>query len=120
MPEVNYKEIGEKLIGLEGVTSVAFFYDGLPVETIGELSDHEHISAMSEEMVRSGIKIAKELGIGDFEMLVLDSKNNKLLFFSFGEVAAVILTDPKQAPNLTELELKIRLECLKIKRDYGL
>ncbi len=119
MVEVDYKEIGEKLLNLDGVTSVAFFYDGLPVETIGELSDHEHISAMSEEMVRSGIKIAKELGIGDFEMLILETKNNKLLFFSFGDAAAVILIDPTSTLNLTELELRIRLEFLKIKRDYG-
>jgi predicted regulator of Ras-like GTPase activity (Roadblock/LC7/MglB family) len=80
-----------KIISQPGVIAVSAFFEGFPVQSIGE-ADFEHVAASAEDFMRAGTKIAQEMKIGDLNQLILETAQNKFIIAPCGDLYLCILT----------------------------
>ncbi|HEX3001386.1 MAG TPA: roadblock/LC7 domain-containing protein [Methanoregula sp.] len=80
-----------KLRNQPGVIAVSAFFEGFPVQSVGE-EDFEHVAALAEDFLRAGSKVACEMGIGSVDQLILETSRNKCIIAPCGDLSICVLT----------------------------
>lgn len=81
--DIDFRECILRVKKVEGVEDCIVFKDGMPIESQSENS--EHISAVAEDLTRTGLKLAEELGIGKPKDIILETPEKKLLIYPVGD-----------------------------------
>jgi len=81
----------KKIVSLPGVIAVSAFFEGFPVQSIGD-ADFEHVAALAEDLMRAGLKIAQEMKIGVPDQLILETTDNKLIIAPCGDLNLCVFT----------------------------
>lgn len=95
----------KKIINQPGVIAVSAFFEGFPVQSIGE-EDFEHVAASAEDFWRAGLKIAQEMKIGSLDQLILETAQNKFIIAPCGDLYLCILTTADAQLGLIRVVLK--------------
>ena len=88
-----------------GVVGVSAFYEGFPVISIGE-GDFEQVAAISEDLLRAGVRIASDLQIGDLEQVILETPEGKLIIAPYGDLFLCVHTAADAHLGLIRLAIK--------------
>ena len=80
-----------KIQSQPGVIAVSAFFEGFPVQSVGD-GDFEHVAASAEDFMRAGTKIARDMGIGTVDQLILETSGNKCIIAPCGDLSLCILT----------------------------
>jgi predicted regulator of Ras-like GTPase activity (Roadblock/LC7/MglB family) len=94
-----------KIISQPGVIAVSAFFEGFPVQSIGD-EDFEHVAASAEDFWRAGLKIAQEMKIGSLDQLILETAQNKFIIAPCGDLYLCILTTADAQLGLIRVVLK--------------
>ena len=100
-----YDRILSLITSLPGVTAGAFVADGLPVFQQGK-ADFEHIAAATEDMVRTGARIADELQFGPSEQIIIETPGYKVIIAPVSDMFLCVLANAEA--NLGLIRLNIR------------
>ena len=103
--KAEYDHILSLMASLPGVVAAAFVADGLPVFQQGK-TDFEHISAATEDMVRTGARIAGELQLGTAEQIIIETQNYKVIIAPVSDMFLCVLA--RGETNLGLIRLNIR------------
>ncbi|HNX17627.1 MAG TPA: roadblock/LC7 domain-containing protein [Methanoregula sp.] len=79
-----------KIIRQPGVIAVSAFYEGFPVQSLGN-ADFEHIAARAEDLLRAGTRIAQDMNIGRLDQLILETEVNKIIIAPCGDLFLCII-----------------------------
>jgi predicted regulator of Ras-like GTPase activity (Roadblock/LC7/MglB family) len=93
-----------RLVSQHGVIAVSVFFEGFPVQSIGE-GDFEQVAAMAEDFLRAGKKMAGNLRMGVLDQIILESDQRKCIIAPYGDLYLCLLTDT--AVNLGLIRLAI-------------
>ncbi len=104
--ELSYDVVLSTVTQLPGVVAAALVQDGLPIYQQGQQVDFEHIAVATEDMVRSGTKIATELQLGSAEQIILETPYNKVVIAPIADMFLCVLTAADA--NLGLIRLSIR------------
>ena len=91
---------------LPGIIAAALVADGLPVYQQGEQVDFEHIAVATEDMIRSGIRIATELQLGITDEIILETPSNKVVIAPVNDMFLCVLTTADTNLGLVRLSIK--------------
>ena len=80
-----------KIISQPGVVAVSAFYEGFPVQSLGE-GDFEHVAARAEDLLRAGTRIAQDMNLGKPNQLILETADNKFIIAPCGDLFICIIT----------------------------
>jgi predicted regulator of Ras-like GTPase activity (Roadblock/LC7/MglB family) len=80
-----------KILSLPGVIAVSVFFEGFPVQSLGE-GDFEHVAVLAEDLLRAGIKITREMDIGNPEQIILETNIHKILIAPCGDLFLCVVT----------------------------
>jgi len=94
-----------KIIVQPGVIAVSAFFEGFPVQSIGD-ADFEHVAASAEDFWRAGMKIAQEMKIGNLDQLILETAQNKFIIAPCGDLYLCIFTTAEAQLGLIRVVLK--------------
>jgi predicted regulator of Ras-like GTPase activity (Roadblock/LC7/MglB family) len=94
-----------KIISQPGVIAVSAFFEGFPVQSIGD-ADFEHVAASAEDFWRAGMKIAQEMRIGNLDQLILETAQNKFIIAPCGDLYLCIFTTAEAQLGLIRVVLK--------------
>jgi predicted regulator of Ras-like GTPase activity (Roadblock/LC7/MglB family) len=94
-----------KIISQPGVIAVSAFFEGFPVQSIGD-ADFEHVAASAEDFWRAGLKIAQEMKIGNLDQLILETAQNKFIIAPCGDLYLCIFTTAEAQLGLIRVVLK--------------
>jgi len=75
----------KKMLSLYGIVAISTFYEGFAVQSLGD-ADFEHVAALAEDLLRAGIKIIREMKIGDLNQLILETGTNKIIIAPCGDL----------------------------------
>jgi predicted regulator of Ras-like GTPase activity (Roadblock/LC7/MglB family) len=103
--KAEYDHILSLMASLPGVVAVAFVADGLPVFQEGK-TDFEHIAAATEDMVRTGARIAGELQLGNAEQIIIETQGYKVIIAPVSDMFLCVLA--RAETNLGLIRLNIR------------
>jgi predicted regulator of Ras-like GTPase activity (Roadblock/LC7/MglB family) len=95
----------KKIKNLTGVIAVSAFFEGFPIQCIGD-ADFEHVAASAEDLMRAGIKIAKDLKIGSLDQMILETDENKFIIAPCGDLFVCIFTTADAHLGLIRVVLK--------------
>jgi predicted regulator of Ras-like GTPase activity (Roadblock/LC7/MglB family) len=95
----------KKIKNLTGVIAVSAFFEGFPIQCIGD-ADFEHVAASAEDLMRAGAKIAKDLKIGSLDQLILETDENKFIIAPCGDLFVCIYTTADAHLGLIRVVLK--------------
>jgi predicted regulator of Ras-like GTPase activity (Roadblock/LC7/MglB family) len=95
----------KKLKNLAGVIAVSTFYDGLPIQCIGE-ADFEHTAASAEDLMRQATKITRDLKIGALDQIILETDDNKFIIAPCGDLHLCVFTTADAHLGLIRVVLK--------------
>jgi len=99
-----------KIISQPGVIAVSAFYEGFPVQSLGE-GDFEHVAARAEDLLRAGTKLAQDMNLGQPDQLILETAENKFIIAPCGDLFLCIITSADAQLGLMRVLLKsIQLE----------
>jgi predicted regulator of Ras-like GTPase activity (Roadblock/LC7/MglB family) len=80
-----------KIISQPGVIAVSAFYEGFPVQSLGE-GDFEHVAARAEDFLRAGTRLAQDMNLGKPDQLILETAANKFIIAPCGDLFLCIIT----------------------------
>lgn len=103
--KAEYDHILSLITSLPGVAAAAFVADGLPVFQQGK-ADFEHIAAATEDMVRTGARIAGELQLGVAEQIIIETPGYKVIIAPVSDMFLCVLA--RGETNLGLIRLNIR------------
>jgi predicted regulator of Ras-like GTPase activity (Roadblock/LC7/MglB family) len=103
--KAEYDHILSLITSLPGVAAAAFVADGLPVFQLGK-ADFEHIAAATEDMVRTGARIAGELQLGMAEQIIIETPGYKVIIAPVSDMFLCVLA--RGETNLGLIRLNIR------------
>ncbi|HTY91963.1 MAG TPA: roadblock/LC7 domain-containing protein [Methanocella sp.] len=103
---IPYDVLLATVIQLPGVIAAALVVDGLPIYQQGQNTDFEHIAVATEDMVRSGTKIATELQLGSAEQIILESPSNKVIIAPINDMFLCVLTSSDTNLGLVRLSIR--------------
>ena len=103
--KAEYDHILSLITSLPGVAAAAFVADGLPVFQQGK-ADFEHIAAATEDMVRTGGRIAGELQLGAAEQIIIETPAYKVIIAPVSDMFLCVLA--RGETNLGLIRLNIR------------
>jgi predicted regulator of Ras-like GTPase activity (Roadblock/LC7/MglB family) len=103
--KAEYDHILSLITSLPGVAAAAFVADGLPVFQQGK-ADFEHIAAATEDMVRTGGRIAGELQLGAAEQIIIETPGYKVIIAPVNDMFLCVLA--RGETNLGLIRLNIR------------
>ena len=103
--KAEYDHILSLVTSLPGVAAAAFVADGLPVFQQGN-ADFEHIAAATEDMVRTGGRIAGELQLGAAEQIIIETPGYKVIIAPVSDMFLCVLA--RRETNLGLIRLNIR------------
>jgi predicted regulator of Ras-like GTPase activity (Roadblock/LC7/MglB family) len=95
----------EKLKNLTGVIAVSTFFDGFPIQCIGD-ADFDHTAASAEDLMRQGTKITQELKIGSLDQIILETNDNKFIIAPCGDLHVCVFTTADAHLGLIRVVLK--------------
>jgi predicted regulator of Ras-like GTPase activity (Roadblock/LC7/MglB family) len=95
----------KKIKNLTGVIAVSAFFEGFPIQCIGD-ADFEHVAASAEDLMRAGTKIAKDLKIGELDQMILETDENKFIIAPCGDLFVCIFTTADAHLGLIRVVLK--------------
>ena len=81
----------KKILSLPGVIAVSAFFEGFPVQSIGD-ADFEHVAASAEDFTRAGTRIAQEMNIGYLDQLILETPSNKFIIAPCADLFLCVFT----------------------------
>ena len=94
-----------KIISQHGVIAVSAFFEGFPVQSIGD-ADFEHVAALAEDLMRAGAKIAQEMNLGNLDQLILETAENKFIIAPCGDLFLCVFTTSDAQLGLIRVVLK--------------
>ncbi|MDO9326913.1 MAG: roadblock/LC7 domain-containing protein [Methanoregula sp.] len=94
-----------KIVSQPGVIAVSAFFEGFPVQSIGD-ADFEHVAALAEDLMRAGAKIAQEMKVGDLDQLILETGQNKFIIVPCGDLFLCVFTTSDAPLGLIRVVLK--------------
>jgi predicted regulator of Ras-like GTPase activity (Roadblock/LC7/MglB family) len=94
-----------KILSQPGVIAVSAFFEGFPVQSMGE-ADFEHVAASAEDFMRAGLKISQEMKTGNLDQLILETANNKFIIAPCGDLYLCIFTTAEAQLGLIRVVLK--------------
>jgi predicted regulator of Ras-like GTPase activity (Roadblock/LC7/MglB family) len=103
--KAEYDRILSLLTSLPGVMAAALVADGLPVFQHGD-ADFEHIAAATEDIIRAGSRITRELQLGATDEIILETPGYKAIIAPVSDMFLCVLT--KGEANLGLIRLNIR------------
>jgi predicted regulator of Ras-like GTPase activity (Roadblock/LC7/MglB family) len=103
--KAEYDHILSMMTSLPGVAATAFVADGLPVFQQGN-ADFEHIAAATEDMVRTGARIAGELQFGTAQQIIIETAGYKVIIAPVSDMFLCVLA--RGETNLGLIRLNIR------------
>jgi predicted regulator of Ras-like GTPase activity (Roadblock/LC7/MglB family) len=103
---ISYDVLLSTVTQLPGVMAAAMVLDGLPIYQQGQHVDFEHIAVATEDMVRSGTKIATELQLGSAEQIILETPSNKVVIAPINDMFLCVLTAAEANLGLIRLSIK--------------
>jgi len=95
----------KKIKNLAGVIAVSAFFEGFPINCIGD-ADFEHVAASAEDLMRAGAKIAQDMKIGSLDQLILETDENKFIIAPVGDLFVCIFTTADAHLGLIRVVLK--------------
>jgi predicted regulator of Ras-like GTPase activity (Roadblock/LC7/MglB family) len=95
----------KKLKNLAGVIAVSTFYDGLPIQCVGD-ADFEQTAASAEDLVRQATKITRDLKIGSLDQIILETDDNKFIIAPCGDLHLCVYTTADAHLGLIRVVLK--------------
>jgi len=104
-PEFLDESTLRKIASQPGVIAVSAFFEGFPVQYIGE-ADFEHVAASAEDLMRAGSRIAQEMKIGELDQLILETARNKIIIAPCGDLSLCIFTTADAQLGLIRVVLK--------------
>jgi predicted regulator of Ras-like GTPase activity (Roadblock/LC7/MglB family) len=104
-PEFLNETTLEKLKNLTGVIAVSTFFDGFPIQCIGD-ADFDHTAASAEDLMRQGTKITQELKIGSLDQIILETNDNKFIIAPCGDLHICVFTTADAHLGLIRIVLK--------------
>jgi len=104
-PEYLNETTLKKIKNLTGVIAVSVFFDGFPIQCIGD-ADFEHVAASAEDLMREGTKIAQELKIGSLDQIILETDENKFIIAQYGDLHLCVFTTADAHLGLIRVVLK--------------
>jgi predicted regulator of Ras-like GTPase activity (Roadblock/LC7/MglB family) len=90
----------KKLITLPGVLAVSAFFEGFPVQSLGN-ENFEHVAALAEDLMRAGTRIAQDMNIGNLDQLILETTTNKFIIAPCGDLFLCIITNAMRSWGLS-------------------
>lgn len=97
--------IMNKILSQHGVIAVSAFFEGFPVQSIGD-ADFEHVAALAEDLMRAGTKIAQEMKLGNLDQLILETAENKFIIAPCGDLFLCVFTTSDAQLGLIRVLLK--------------
>jgi predicted regulator of Ras-like GTPase activity (Roadblock/LC7/MglB family) len=104
-PEYLDQNTLKKLKNLAGVIAVSTFFDGFPIQCIGD-ADFEHTAASAEDLMRQATKITQELKIGSLDQIILETDDNKFIIAPCGDLHLCVFTTADAHLGLIRVVLK--------------
>jgi len=95
----------KKILSQPGVIAVSAFFEGFPVQSIGD-ADFEHVAASAEDFMRAGTKIAEEMNIGQLDQMILETADNKFIIAPCGDLFLCVFTTADAQLGLIRVVLK--------------
>ena len=95
----------KKILIQPGVIAVSAFYEGFPVQSMGD-ADFEHVAALAEDFMRTGIKIAEDMSAGPLEQMILETAENKFIIAPCGDLFLCVFTTADTQLGLIRVILK--------------
>jgi predicted regulator of Ras-like GTPase activity (Roadblock/LC7/MglB family) len=95
----------KKIVSQPGVIAVSAFFEGFPVQSIGD-ADFEHVAALAEDLMRAGAKIAQEMKVGELDQLILETGRNKFIIAPCGDLFLCVFTTSDAQLGLIRVVLK--------------
>jgi predicted regulator of Ras-like GTPase activity (Roadblock/LC7/MglB family) len=95
----------KKILSQPGVIAVSAFFEGFPVQSIGD-ADFEHVAASAEDFMRAGTKIAEEMNIGHLDQMILETADNKFIVAPCGDLFLCVFTTADAQLGLIRVVLK--------------
>ncbi len=95
----------EKIVSQPGVIAVSAFFEGFPVQSIGD-ADFEHVAALAEDLMRAGAKIAQEMKVGTLDQMILETAENKFIIAPCGDLFLCVFTTSDAPLGLIRVVLK--------------
>jgi predicted regulator of Ras-like GTPase activity (Roadblock/LC7/MglB family) len=99
------ESILRKLLVQPGVIAVSAFSEGFSVQSLGE-ADFDQVAAMAEDLLRAGIKIAKDMKIGLIDQIILETNSGKIIIAPYGDLFLCVFTGPDANIGLIRMILK--------------
>lgn len=103
---IPYDVLLNTVIQLPGVVAAALVVDGLPIYQQGQHVDFEHIAVATEDMVRSGTRIATELQLGSADQIILETPSNKVVIAPINDMFLCVLTAADANLGLVRLSIR--------------
>ncbi|MBN1194984.1 MAG: roadblock/LC7 domain-containing protein [Methanomicrobiaceae archaeon] len=104
-PEVMDDEKLRRIVRQPGVITVSAFFEGFPVQSVGK-GDFEHVSAIAEDLLKEGTLIAHDLGFGDLDQLILETRAGKFIIAPLGDLFVCVHTAADANLGLIRMALK--------------
>jgi predicted regulator of Ras-like GTPase activity (Roadblock/LC7/MglB family) len=95
----------KKIVSQPGVIAVSAFFEGFPVQSIGD-ADFEHVAALAEDLMRAGTKIAQEMDLGTLDQLILETPGNKFIIAPCGDLYLCVFTTADAQLGMIRVILK--------------
>jgi predicted regulator of Ras-like GTPase activity (Roadblock/LC7/MglB family) len=95
----------KKILSQPGVIAVSAFYEGFPVQSMGD-ADFEHVAASAEDFMRAGVRIAEDLQAGPLEQMILETAENKFIIAPCGDLFLCVFTTPDAQLGLIRVVIR--------------
>ncbi len=95
----------KKLASQPGVIAVSAFFEGFPVQSIGN-ADFEHVAALAEDLMRAGTKIAQDMNVGSLDQMILETAGNKFFIAPCGDLYLCVFTTASAQLGMIRVILK--------------
>jgi len=95
----------QKMFWLPGIVAISAFYEGFSVQSLGE-ADFEHVAALAEDLLRAGIKITREMEMGNLDQLILETGTNKMIIAPCGDLFLCVFAREDAQLGLLRVAIK--------------
>jgi len=103
-PELDLGKL-KKILSLPGVIAVSAFFEGFPVQSLGD-ADFEKVAASAEDFMRAGVRIAEEMNAGPLDQMILETAGNKFIIAPCGDLFLCVFTTADTQLGLIRVVLK--------------
>lgn len=103
-PELNEESL-HLILSQPGVIAVSAFYEGFAVQSVGA-TDFDRVAAISEDLLRAGLKIAGDMDMGCLDEIILEAPGGKLIIAPFGDLSLCVLTAANANLGLVRVALR--------------